>query len=591
MVNLKINGIETQAPAGSTIMEAARAMGLRIPTLCFFNEINEIGACRICVVEVKGMKNLAAACKFPVSEGMEISINSPRVREARKMNLELLLSHHRMDCLSCSRSTTCELQTMANEYGAEQYRFNTTANLEPDLDTSTVHLVRDNTKCILCNRCVAVCEKNQHVAVIGRNKRGFSTHIGSPFGLPLDSTSCIQCGQCVSICPTAALAEKDDTQKVWDALNDPTKHVVVAPAPAIRAQAGESFGMPIGTNVEGKVVTACRLLGFDRVFDVGTAADICVMEEGTEFIHRLNGEGPLPLITSCCPGWVKFAEFYYPDMIGNLSSCKSPQGMYGSLMKTYYADKMGIDPKDLFVVTLMPCTAKKYEIVRGEEVKGHDATQYPDIDATITTVEFGRMVKASGIDFPSLPDGEFDSIFGIAGPGNIFGRPGGVMQAAVRTVSELLDGKSLDLVFTEVCGIPGVKEAEFEVAGKTIRVAAIQDLVNAKELIDMVRNGEKEYHFIEVMACEGGCVGGGGQPHQPGYLHNEMDIPKVRASVLNNIDKVNKLHKSHESPVVKEIYGTFLGEPGGDKAHKLLHTSYVERSVYPPNTLKKYTNQ
>ncbi|MCL2397903.1 MAG: [FeFe] hydrogenase, group A, partial [Defluviitaleaceae bacterium] len=506
MLKIKINGIETQVAPGATIMEAAAQLGLRIPTLCFMKDINEIGACRICVVEVKGAKNLAAACKFPVYDGMEVSINSPRVREARKANIELLLSHHRMDCLSCKRSTTCELQTMANEYGADQYHYSTTANLEPDLDTSTTHLVRDNTKCILCNRCVAVCSHNQHVNVIGRNKRGFATHIGSPFGLPLDSTSCINCGQCVAVCPTAALTEKDDTQKVWDALADPTKHVVVAPAPAVRAQAGEMFGMPIGTNVEGKMITACRLMGFDRVFDVLTAADICVMEEGTEFIQRLKNNGPFPMFTSCSPGWVKFLEFYYPDMVQNLSSVKSPQGIYGTLVKTYYAEKAGIDPKDIFVVTLMPCTAKKYEILRGEEIEGHDATQYPDIDATITTVEFARMLKASGIDLPNLPDGQFDPVFGIStGAGTIFGATGGVMEAALRTVSEILNGKALEkLDFTELRGTTGIKEAQYEIGGQTIRVAAASSPAKAKELIDMVRRGEKDYHFIEVMGCAGG---------------------------------------------------------------------------------------
>ena len=594
MVKLKINGIETEVAAGSTIMDAARNLGVRIPTLCYMKDINEIGACRVCVVEVKGMQNLAAACMFPVFEGMEVSINSPRVREARKTNIELLLSHHNMDCLSCPRSTNCELQTMANEYGADQHHFTATTDLESAPDTSTEHLVRDNSKCILCNRCVAVCSKNQHASVIGRNMRGFATNIGSPFGLPLASTSCIDCGQCVAVCPTAALTEKDDTARVWEALHDSTKHVVVAMAPAIRASVGEIFGMPIGTNVQGKVVTACRLLGFDKVFDVNTAADITIMEEGKEFMDRLKTDGPFPMFTSCSPGWVKFLEFNYPEMVKNLSSVKSPQGIYGSLMKTYYAEKMGIDPKDIYVVTLMPCTAKKFEITRGRENAAHDATEYPDIDAVLTGVEFGKMVKISGIDFTNLTDSDFDPIFGVAsGAGHIFGATGGVMEAALRTVSEVMGGKPLEkLDFTEVRGTEGIKEAEYEIGGKKIRVAVASSTAKAKELMDKIKSGEKQYHFVEMMGCAGGCVGGGGQPQQPGYLHNELDIPKLRASVLYNIDTANpKLRKAHENPVVKELYADYLGEPGGHKAHKLLHTEHTPRSLYSIEKVNEFITE
>ncbi|MCL2573468.1 MAG: NADH-dependent [FeFe] hydrogenase, group A6 [Defluviitaleaceae bacterium] len=595
-VTLKINGIEVKVNEGATIMEAARQIGVRIPTLCFMKEDNEIGACRVCVVEVKGAKNLAAACMFPVSEGMEVLVNTDRVRKARKTNVELLLSHHRMDCLSCPRSTNCELQTLAVEYSADQFRFNTTefGRQGSEVDATTKHLVRDNTKCILCNRCVAICSKQQDVSVIGRNKRGFFTHIGSAFGLPLETTSCIHCGQCVAVCPTAALRERDDTQKVWDALADPDKYVIVAPAPAIRAQVGEMFGMPIGTNVQGKVVAACRMLGFDKVFDIDTAADITIMEEGTEFIDRLKKGGPFPMFTSCCPAWVKYLEYYYPDMLKNHSSCKSPQGIYGTLMKTYYAEKIGVDPKNIFVVTLMPCTAKKFEITRGEMVENHDATDYPDIDVTITGVEFARMIKTSGIDFASLEDADFDPVFGIAsGAGHIFGASGGVMEAALRTVSEVMDGKELTKIdFEEVRGNEGIKEATYEIAGQKIKVAAVATPAKVKEVIDAVRRGEKDYHFIEVMGCAGGCVGGGGQPQIPGYLRNELDIPKKRASVLYNIDSGNpKLRKSHENPVVKEIYETFLGEPGGHKSHELLHTKYVGRSVYPTKELQDYLDK
>jgi len=594
MVKIKINGMEVETPQGSTIMHAARQIGIRIPTLCFMKDTSEIGSCRICVVEVKGMKNLVAACKFPVSEGMEININSSRVREARKTNLELLLSNHRMDCLSCLRSTNCELQTLSNEYGADQFRFNTTPDLTPEYDTSTPHLIRDNTKCILCGRCVSVCKVNQHVSVIARNGRGFTTHVGSAFDLPLGTTSCINCGQCVAVCPTAALMEKDDTQKVWEALADPEKHVVIAPAPSIRAQLGEFFGMPIGTNVQGKVVAACRLIGFDKVFDIDTAADITIMEEGTEFINRLKNNGPFPMFTSCCPAWVKFLEFYFPDMIDNHSSAKSPQGIYGALMKTYYAEKIGVDPKNIFVVTIMPCTAKKFEIKRGDEIENHDATDYPDIDAVLTGMELSHMIKASGIDFASLQDDDFDPIFGIAsGAGHIFGASGGVMEAALRTVSEILDGKELSkLEFNEIRGSDLIKETSYEIAGKTIKIAAVSTPSQVKELLDAVQRGEKEYHFIEVMGCGGGCVGGGGQPKVPQYVRNEVDVPKLRASVLYNIDSGNPaLRKSHENPVVKEIYETYLGEPGGHKAHKLLHTKYKARNVYPPEGLKEYIEE
>ncbi|MDR2899140.1 MAG: (2Fe-2S)-binding protein, partial [Clostridiales bacterium] len=366
-VKLKINGIDVEAKPGSTILEAAQSVGIRIPTLCYLKEINAIGACRMCVVQVKGARSFAAACVHPVSEGMEVQTNTEELRKSRKMTLELILSNHRMDCLSCQRSLSCELQALALEYGVDQYKFKPKDEMTPDLDTSAPHLVRDNSKCILCRRCVAVCKQNQYVSVIGANNRGFETHIGSPFDLPLDSTSCVYCGQCITVCPTGALTEKFDHQKVWDALNDPSKHVVIATAPSVRAQLGECFGYPIGTNVEGKMVTALRRLGFDKVFDVDTAADMTIMEEGTEFIERLNNGGPFPMITSCSPGWVKFCEHYYPEMTENLSSCKSPQQMYGALMKTYYAQKEGIDPSNIFVASVMPCTAKKFEITRDNQ--------------------------------------------------------------------------------------------------------------------------------------------------------------------------------------------------------------------------------
>lgn len=577
-VKLKINGIDVEAPKGSTILEAAHIAGVRIPTLCYLKEINAIGACRMCVVEVKGARSFAASCVHPVSEGMEVQTNTEKLRKSRKMTLELILSNHRMDCLSCERSLSCELQALSQEYKVDQKRFEAKEDLSPNIDDSAPHLVRDNSKCILCRRCVAVCKQNQHVGVIGANERGFDTHIGSPFDMPLDSTSCVYCGQCISVCPTGALTEKFAHKHVWDALSDPSKHVVIAPAPSIRAQIGECFGYPIGTNVEGKLVTALRRLGFDKVFDVDTAADLTIMEEGTEFLGRVKNNGPFPMFTSCSPGWIKFCEHYYPEMIPNLSSCKSPQQMYGAMMKTYYAQKEGIDPKDMFVASVMPCTAKKFEIQRDHQ----SASGYPDLDASITTRELADMIKEAGIVFQDLPDGEFDPAFGVAsGAGHIFGATGGVMEAALRTVSEIVTGKPLEkLEFNEVRGVAGIKEAEYDLAGTKVRVAVTSGLENAKQLMDMIKSGEKEYHFVEVMACPGGCVNGGGQPYQPGYVRNFVDLRAERAKALYSEDKSMTLRKSHENPVIKELYDTFLGEPGGHKSHELLHTKYVERSIY-----------
>ncbi len=576
-VKIKINGFEVETPANSTILEAAHAAGIRIPTLCYLKDINAIGACRMCVVEVKGARALAAACVYPVSEGMEVMTNTPALRKARKLTLELILSNHRTDCLSCARSTDCELQNLCREYGVDMYKFGN-SELEPQIECSTPHLVRDNSKCILCRRCVAVCSKNQHVGVIGMAERGFRTHVASPFDMPLGSTACVNCGQCISVCPTGALTEVDDTEKVWNALADTEKHVVIAPAPSVRAQLGECFGLPVGTNVEGKMVAALRRLGFEKVFDVDTAADVTIMEEGTEFIDRLTNGGVLPLFTSCSPGWVKFLEEYYPEFIPNVSSCKSPQQMYGALMKTYYAEKENIDPKDLFVVSVMPCTAKKFEIGRNDQ----SASGYPDLDVSLTTREIAEMIKRAGIDFNSLPDEEFDPAFGVAsGAGHIFGATGGVMEAALRTVVEVVTGKPLEKVeFHEVRGVEAIKEAEYDVAGKKVRVAVTSGLENAHKLLDMIKSGEKTYDFVEVMCCPGGCVNGGGQPHQPGYVRNFTDLRAERAKALYSEDAAMTLRKSHENPVVKEIYSSYLEKPGSHKAHEILHTQYVARSKY-----------
>jgi len=576
-VNLKINGMPVTAPAGSTVLEAARSAGIKIPTLCYLKDINEIGACRMCLVEVKGARSLVTSCVYPVAEGMEVFTNTPAVRRSHKATLELLLSNHRKDCLSCPRSTDCELQALCNEYGVDEYKYGK-FDLKPDVDDSAVHLIRDNSKCILCRRCSAVCSKNQFVGVIGPNERGFDSHIGCAFDKPLSDTACINCGQCVAVCPTGALVERDHTQQVWDALNDPAKHVVVGTAPSVRAQLGECFDMPIGTNVEGKMVAALRKLGFDKVFDVDTAADLTILEEGTELLDRLQNGGRLPLITSCSPGWVKFCEHYYPDMIENLSSCKSPQSMFGGLIRTYYAEKHGIDPKDIYVVSIMPCTAKKYEAQRPELSENG----LPDIDAALTTRELAKMIKTAGLMFTSLADEEFDPFLGVAsGAGHIFGATGGVMEAALRTVYEVVTGQPCQpLEFHEVRGTEAIKEAEYDLAGAKVKVAVTSGLSNAAKLLDKVRSGEAEYHFIEVMACPGGCVNGGGQPHQPADVRNFTDLRAERAKALYSEDAAMTLRKSHENPVVKEIYDTYLEKPGSHKAHEILHTTYTKRSIY-----------
>ncbi|MCL2671667.1 MAG: NADH-dependent [FeFe] hydrogenase, group A6 [Clostridiales bacterium] len=577
-VNVKINGILVSVPANATVLEAAHAAGIRIPTLCYLKDVNPLGACRMCVVEVKGARSNPAACIQAVAEGMEVQTNTPALRESRKKTLELMLSNHRMECLSCSRSTSCELQTLAQEYGAEAKKYVFGDEMPPDIDDSAVHLVRDNSKCILCRRCTAVCKHNQHVAVIGATERGIKTHIASPFDRGLATTPCVNCGQCIAVCPTGALTERDDTGKVWAALADSKKHVVVGPAPSVRAQLGECFGIAIGTNVEGKMIAALRRLGFDKVFDVDTAADITIMEEGTELLQRIKGGGKLPLITSCSPGWIKFCEHYYPEFIENLSTCKSPQQMYGALVKSYYAEKAGIDPADIFVVSIMPCTAKKFEIQRPEM----NATGYADVDVSLTTRELADMIKRAGIEFNMLPDEEADPVFGVAsGAGHIFGATGGVCEAALRTVAEVVTGQPLEkLDFMAVRGTEAIKEAEYDLAGIKVRVAVTSGLQNAKKLLDMVKSGEKDYHFIEVMACPGGCVNGGGQPLQPGYIRNTVDLRTERAKALYSADEKMVLRKSHENPVVKELYGSYLGEPGGHKSHKLLHTHYVARELY-----------
>ena len=578
-VNIKINGRDFTVPAGSTILEAARMAGIEIPTLCFLKEINELGACRICVVKVKGARSLVAACVFPVNEGMEIFTNDPEVIEARRTTLKLILSNHKKECLSCVRSGSCELQKLCHDYGIDTETAFAGSKTHSEIDASASHMYRDNEKCILCRRCVAVCEKNQGVGVIGANARGFDTHIGCAFEKPLGEVSCISCGQCITVCPTGAIAERDDTQKVIDAINDPEKHVIVQTAPAVRVGLGEEFGYEMGTVVTGKLVAALRALGFDKVFDTNFSADLTIMEEATEFLGRYTKKENLPLITSCSPGWIKFCETYYPEFIPNLSSCKSPQGMFGAVAKTYYAEKMGIDPKNIYVVSVMPCTAKKFEAERLD----HTAVEgLADIDAVITVRELARMIKKAGILFNQLPDEEYDAPFGLgSGAGTIFGATGGVMEAALRTAYETLTGEELEnLEFNDVRGVEGIKEATYTIAGNEIRVAVTSGTANAKKLLEMIKSGEKTYDFIEVMACPGGCVNGGGQPIQPASVHNNVDIRAKRAAGLYNDDKNLPVRKSHLNPDVKAIYAEYFGEPNSHKAHEILHTGYVKRPKY-----------
>lgn len=576
-VNLKINGISVSAPADSTILEAAHIAGIKIPTLCYLKEINEIGACRMCVVEVKGARNLVAACVYPVSEGMEVQTNTPRLLKSRKRTLQLLLSNHDKNCLSCVRSGNCELQQLCRELGVDDENYFAGEKNEYELDTSAAHMVRDNNKCILCRRCSAVCEKVQAVGIIGPNKRGFASYIGTAFDIPLGETSCVSCGQCIAACPTGALYEKDNIGEVLDAIADPSKHVVVQTAPSVRAALGEEFGYPMGTDVEGKMAAALRRIGFDKVFDTDFGADLTIMEEANEFLDRVKNGGVLPMITSCSPGWVKYCEHYYPDQLSHLSSCKSPQQMFGAVTKTYYAEKMGLDPKDIVCVSVMPCTAKKFEIGRPDQ----DAAGVPDVDISITTRELARMIKRLGIDFTSLGEEGFDDPLGEStGAGVIFGATGGVMEAALRTAVETLTGEELSNVeFNEVRGTEGIKEAVYHVAGMDIKVAVASGVTNAKIIMDKIRAGEADYHFVEIMCCPGGCVNGGGQPQVPGYIRNFSDVRAVRAKALYKNDEKKAIRKSHENPSIKKLYEEFLGQPGSEKAHHILHTSYVKRSI------------
>ncbi|SHI86662.1 NADH-dependent [FeFe] hydrogenase, group A6 [Desulfofundulus thermosubterraneus] len=572
LVTLTIDGRQVQVPPGTTILAAARQAGVKIPTLCYLEELNVIGACRLCLVQVEGARALVAACVTQVGEGMVVHTNSPAVRQARRLNLELLMSNHPQECLTCVRNTSCELQQLAAELGVGEIRLQ--GEMSPyEVDDSSPSIIRDPRKCVLCRRCVAVCEKVQGVSAIAVQERGFDTVVAPAFLAPLGEVNCVNCGQCSLVCPTAAIHERDETDKVWAALADPEKHVVVQTAPAVRVSIGEMFGLEPGSIVTGKLVAALRRLGFDKVFDTDFTADLTIMEEGSELIHRLQNGGRLPLITSCSPGWIKFIEHFYPNLLPNLSTCKSPQQMFGTLAKTYYAQKEGIDPVRIFVVSIMPCTAKKYEAGRPEMT----SSGYRDVDVVLTTRELGRMLKQAGIDFESLPEEDYDAPLGIStGAGVIFGATGGVMEAALRTAYELVTGATLlSLDFEEVRGLEGVKEASVNLAGTELKVAVAHGLGNARKVLDAVVNKEREYHFIEIMCCPGGCIGGGGQP-----VPVDNEIRAKRIAAIYQVDRQMPLRKSHENPAVQALYREFLGEPLSHKSHELLHTHYTPRERF-----------
>ncbi|MBQ7785119.1 MAG: iron hydrogenase small subunit [Clostridia bacterium] len=575
MVNLTIDGVKVSVEAGTTILKAAHAAGIKIPTLCWLKDINEIGACRMCVVDV-GARALAAACVMPVSEGMVVKTNTPQVRQARKSVLELILSNHERKCLSCVRSQNCELQALAKELGVDESKFDG-QNIEYPLDTFSPSIVRDPNKCILCRRCVSVCRNVQKIGAIGAVNRGFKTIIAPAFEKNILETNCVFCGQCITSCPVGALREKDDTDKVWEAISDPEKFVVVQPAPAVRVALGEEFGMPIGTRVTGKMSQALKRLGFDKVFDTDFGADLTIMEEAAELLSRVKNGGVLPMFTSCSPGWVKYLEHNFPEMIPNLSTCKSPMQMEGAIIKTYYAEKAGIDPSKIVVVAVMPCTSKKFEASRSEmEVNGLRA-----VDISITTRELARMIRQARIEFTKLPDEEcFDELVAQStGAAPIFGATGGVMEAALRTAADVLEGKSLENVeYKAVRGLEGIKEATVTLGGVEIKAAVAHSTGAAKELIQRIKSGEANYAFVEVMACPGGCVNGGGQPIVEAFKRLDVDHRAARAAGLYAEDEAKAIRKSHENPDIQKLYKEFLGEPNSHKAHELLHTHYTDRS-------------
>lgn len=571
MITVTIDGKELQVPAGSTVLTAAKMAGIDVPTLCYHPSLRAEAACRICAVEMEGAKSLVASCVYPVIPGAVIHTNSPRVRNARRTIVELMLANHPSSCLTCERNNNCELQRIAFEVGVRKVSFSGERREWPKDETSPA-LVRDPSKCILCGRCVKVCNDMQTAGILNYNNRGFDTLVAPVLNSALGTSACVADGQCSAVCPVGAITEKNDIDEVWRALSDPKLHVVVQTAPAVRVAIGEEFGMAPSVET-GKLVAGLRRLGFDRVFDTDFTADLTIIEEGNELLQRIASGGTLPMITSCSPGWIKFVEHNYPDLLPHLSTCKSPQQMFGSLAKTYYAEKTGLKPEEIYVVSIMPCTAKKYEAKRPEMSRNG----IPDVDTVLTTRELGRMLKEAGIDFTKLPDEEYDLPLGMStGAGVIFGCTGGVMEAALRTAVEIISGKEVQqLEYTQVRGLEGIKEATLEVAGQKIKVAVASSLVNARKLMDMLVAGQADYHFIEIMSCPGGCIGGGGQPRPV-----DVDLRLARVEAIYQADRDLALRKSHENPVIKELYDSFLGKPLGHKSHELLHTSYTRRPLF-----------
>ena len=576
MVNLKINGMPVTVPEDYTILRAAKEVNIEIPSLCYLKDVNCIGSCRVCVVEVKGKPGLIASCVYPVEEGMEVFTNTAAVRNSRKTTIELILSTHHKKCLSCVRGNNCELQKLAFDYGVDEDRF-AQEEIKYEIDDSSPYLIRDDNKCIMCRRCTAVCKNVQGIGAIGEIARGYKVHIGCAFEKSLLDAPCVGCGQCIVACPVGALNEKSNIDEVWDAIANPNKRVIFFTAPSIRATLGECFDMPIGTNVEGKMISAIRRLGVDDVFNMDVTADLTIMEEATELIERIKNGGDMPMFTSCCPGWIKFVEHYFPEFIPNLSTCKSPQQMFGAVLKSYYAQKIRIDPRDLYIVSVIPCTAKKFECTRPEE----NTFNFRDVDVSLTTRELAKMIKGAGIKFTDLENESFDNPFEVAsGAAAIFGATGGVMEAALRTAADVLGDGNTKLDFKEVRGTASLKEAKYTLGGKDVRVAVISGLANARTVLNDIKDGKRHYDFVEVMACPGGCINGGGQPVQGDSVRNYTDLKKLRAKALYDADKKMELRKSHESPVVKMLYDEYFDAPGKHRAHRLLHTSYVKRNKF-----------
>ena len=577
MINLTIDDQKISVPKGTTILQAAKQAGIDIPTLCFLKEINEVGDCRMCIVEVEGRKGFATSCIQTVEEGMVVHTHTPNVLEARHVILDLIISNHSKDCLTCTRSGNCELQSLATKFNVLQVEFEG-ERTEHEIDDLSPSIVRDFNKCILCRRCVAACKNVQKIGAIDCINRGFESCISTVDDHSLNDVNCTFCGQCIEACPTGALHEKETINDVWTKLKDPDSIVIVQTAPAVRVALGEEFGMEIGTNVTGKMVTALKRLGFNKVFDTNTGADLTIMEEANEFINRFKNNDNLPMITSCSPGWVKYIEMNYPELLPHLSSCKSPHEMFGAIIKTYYAKKENIDPKKIYVVSVMPCIAKKFERQREEMKEG----ELFDVDNVITTRELARMIKQANIEFNKLEDSKFDNPMGEAtGAGAIFGVTGGVMEAALRTAQDTLTGESLPQIdFEEVRGTQNIKRANIEIAGKEIKVVAASGLANAKTILEEIKRGKADYQFVEIMACPGGCIMGGGQPIKSSKIQAEVDVKKLRAQALYSIDEKSVIRKSHENPVMKKIYKEFLGKPGSELAEELLHTAYEKREKY-----------